>query len=164
MSLRFVLGSLALVTACHAAPPPRAPLSQRSPIRTPPPSVAVTEAPAWVPHRRRSIVTSTSITVLDDVRFLPGMAQIDPSTTPILDAFATTMQDNDALQLIEVRVFAADVDAEQAQSVADERARNIVDYVVAKGVSPDRLRPHGVPLPPAGTNARLQFEIVQRAP
>jgi outer membrane protein OmpA-like peptidoglycan-associated protein len=109
-------------------------------------------------------VTSTSITILDDLKFMPGSASIDPRTTPILDAFATTMLGNPELKLIVVRIFAADVAPHWQQIVADVRARNVVDYVVARGVARSRLRPEGVRLPPPGVSARMQFEVAQRGP
>jgi outer membrane protein OmpA-like peptidoglycan-associated protein len=157
-----------LVAACHAAPPPRQPvLSQRTEApRTAPIEHVEIDSPDWVPHvrRGRTVVTSTSITILDDLRFKPGSAIIEQKTLPILDAFAQTMVGNPSLQLVAVRVFAADVAPQWQQIVAELRARTVVDYVVARGVSRARLRPEGVPLPPPGVKARMQFEIVVRGP
>lgn len=157
-----------LVAACHAAPPPRQPvLSQRTeaPRATPIEHVEV-DSPDWIPQirRGRTVVTSTSITILDDLRFKPGSAIIEKRTLPILDAFAQTMVGNPSLQLVVVRTFAADVAPHWQHIVAELRARTVVDYVVARGVSRSRLRPEGVPLPPPGVTARLQFEIVVRGP
>jgi outer membrane protein OmpA-like peptidoglycan-associated protein len=156
-----------LVAACHAAPRPQPVLSQRA---VAPPST-VTEhverdSPDWIPsvRRGRTVVTSTSITILDDLRFKPGSAIIEKRTLPILDAFAQTMVGNPSLQLVTVRVFAADVAPRWQTIVADLRARTVVDYVVARGVSRSRLRPEGAPLPPPGVKARMQFEIVVRGP
>jgi outer membrane protein OmpA-like peptidoglycan-associated protein len=164
---RFLL-LVMLVAACHAAPRPQQPvLSQHTetPRATPNEHVEI-ESPDWVPHTRRgrTVVTSTSITLLDDLRFKPGSAIIEKKTLPILDAFAQTMVGNPSLQLVAVRVFAADVAPQWQQIVADLRARTVVDYVVAQGVSRSRLRPQGVALPPPGVKARLQFEIVVRGP
>lgn len=157
-----------LVAACHAAPRPQQPvLSQRTDV---PRATAIqhveVDAPDWVPHERRgrTVVTSTSITILDDLRFKPGSAIIEKQTLPILDAFAQTMAGNPSLQLVVVRIFAADVAPQWQQIVADLRARAVVDYVVARGVSRSRLRPEGVPLPPPGVKARMQFEIAVRGP
>lgn len=157
-----------LVAACHAAPRPREPvLSQHA--GAPPPAVTQhveVESPEWVPQTRRgrTVVTSTSITILDDLRFKPGSAIIETQTLPILDAFASTMTGNPSLQLVAVRVFAADVAPQWQQIVADLRARTVVEYVVARGVSRARLRPEGRALPPPGVKARMQFEIVVRGP
>jgi outer membrane protein OmpA-like peptidoglycan-associated protein len=157
-----------LVAACHAAPRPQQPvLSQHT--ETPHAKViehVEIDSPDWIPQTRRgrTVVTSTSITILDDLRFKPGSAIIEKATLPILDAFAQTMQGNPSLQIVKVRTFAADVAPQWQQIVADLRARTVVDYVVAHGVARSRLVPEGVPLPPPGVKARLQFEIVVRGP
>jgi len=157
-----------LVAACHATPRPQAPvLSQHTQApRTAQIEHVEIDSPDWVPHirRGRTVVTSTSITILDDLRFKPGSAIIETKTLPILDAFAQTMAGNPSLQLVVVRVFAADVAPQWQQIVADLRARTVVDYVVARGVSRSRLRPEGIAVPPPGVKARLQFEIAVRGP
>lgn len=157
-----------LVAACHAAPRPQPPvLSQHTPAPAPEAIAHVEiDSPDWVPQvrRGRTVVTSTSITILDDLRFKPGSTIIEKKTLPILDAFASTMVGNPSLQLVVVRIFAADVAPQWQQIVADLRARMVVDYVVARGVARSRLRPEGIPLPPPGVNARIQFEIVVRGP
>jgi outer membrane protein OmpA-like peptidoglycan-associated protein len=162
---RFLVLVLA-VAACHARPPVQDPvIAQRTEAPTGPTTHVEVETPDWVPRQRgRVVVTQTTMTVFEDLRFLPGAATIDPKTTPILDVFAQSMIDNPSLQLIVVRIFAADVSPHFQRIVAELRARNVVDYVVARGVDRSRLRPEGIPLPPPGSNDRLQFEIVQRAP
>jgi outer membrane protein OmpA-like peptidoglycan-associated protein len=156
-----------MLVACHAAPRPQAPVLSQHVTAAPNPIEHVeVDSPDWVPHVRhgRTVVTSTSITILDDLKFKPGSAIIEKHTLPILDAFAQTMQGNPSLQLVAIRVFAADVAPQWQQIVADLRARTVVDYVVAHGVARSRLRPEGIPLPPPGVKARMQFEIVQRGP
>lgn len=159
---------VAQASACHATPRPQPVLAQHTlPSRdTPRAHVEVDASPEWVPHARRgrAVVTSTSITILDDLRFAPGSAVIEKATLPILDVFAQTMTSNPDLRLVVIRTFAQDVAPAWQTLVADMRARAIVDYVVAKGVSRWRLRPEGVALPPAGVTSRLQFEIAVRAP
>ncbi len=158
---------LVALVACHAAPRPQQPLSQRT--EAPPSAVThhvEVEAPAWVPQvrRGRTVVTSTSISILDDLRFKPQSAIIEKETLPILDAFAQTMLGNPSLQLVAIRVFAEDVAPPWQRIVANLRARTVVDYVVARGVPRTRLRPEGAPLPPPGVKARMVFEIVTRGP
>lgn len=126
--------------------------------------VAVAQVPDWIPHRRRTVVTQTSITILDNLRFLPGSASIDPATTPILDAMAETLQGNPSIQLMNVRAFAPDALPALQWVTAQLRARNIVAYLVEHGVEEQRLQPRGVPLPPPGSKARFEIEIVTRAP
>ncbi|MFN0249961.1 MAG: hypothetical protein ACKV2T_23965 [Kofleriaceae bacterium] len=158
---------VALVAGCHATPHPRQPLSQSTEApRTAPTRHIEVESPDWVPHTRRgrTVVTSTSITVLDDLRFKPGSAIIEKATLPILDAFADTMVGNPSLQLVAIRVFAEDVAPHWQRIVADLRARSVVEYVVARGVARTRLRPEGVPVAPPGVKARMLFEIVVRGP
>ncbi|HEY4182565.1 MAG TPA: OmpA family protein [Kofleriaceae bacterium] len=125
---------------------------------------AQSEAPDWVPHRRRTVVTTTSITILDNLRFLPGSPLIDPATTPILDAISQTLAGNTDIKLVEIRAYAADAMPGLQWVTAQLRARNIVGYLVEHGVESERLVPRGVPLPPAGSHARFELEIVTRAP
>jgi outer membrane protein OmpA-like peptidoglycan-associated protein len=157
-----------LVAACHAAPRPQQPVLSQHTLAPPAKAIEHVEidSPDWVPQvrRGRTVVTSTSISILDDLRFKPGSAIIEKKTLPILDAFASAMVGNPSLQLVVVRVFAADAAPQWQQTVADLRARTVVDYVVARGVARSRLRPEGIPLPPVGVKARVQFEIVVRGP
>jgi outer membrane protein OmpA-like peptidoglycan-associated protein len=163
--MRSLLLLLSLVAACHAAPVRDPLIAQHA---TPPAATAKhveVESPAWVPSSRgRTVVTDTSITILDDLEFMPNSASFKPGTTPMLDAFAQTMIGNPSLQLITVRIFAEDVTPHWRRIIADLRARNVIDYVVAHGVARARLRPEGIPLPPPGVKARMQFEIVVRGP
>lgn len=154
------------VAACRSAPAPHAAnISHHTTAPAAPTQhVEVEATPDWVPHRKRTVVTSTSITLLDNLEFMPGSATIDPRTTPILDAFAQTMVGNPSLQLVTIRVFADDVPAHWQRIIADQRARNVIDYVVARGVARARMRPEGIPIPPRGVKARMQFEIVTRGP
>src|SRR5688572_26787426 len=123
---RSVLVVLALVAACHAGPPPRTPALSHQVERTP----AVRQAPStvdrepdWFPKRRRRVVTSTSITILDDLQFLPGSGIIDPKTTPILDGLVTSMLNNPEITRLAIRTFAPDVAPHWQQIIADQRVR-----------------------------------------
>jgi outer membrane protein OmpA-like peptidoglycan-associated protein len=121
------------------------------------------DVPDWVPHKRH-VVTTTSITILDNLRFVPGSAAFDPTTTPILDAVAQTLDGNPSIQLVEIRAYGEDALPGLQWVTAQLRAQHIVSYLVDHGIAGERLQPRGVAVPPPGSNARFEIEILTRAP
>jgi hypothetical protein len=106
-------------------------------------TLALAGAAAAEPDRRRPVVTTTSsITILEPIRFLGAGAAIDPRSHPMLDTIAATFVAHTDLELIEVRVYAPDASL-GARQLARVRARRIVEALVGRGVAPARLRPVG---------------------
>jgi len=110
----------------------------------------------------KKVVTSeATVEILDPVSFT-GEAELAPSSHPILDSVASTLDGNPSIKLVEVEVHVADGDAEARQQLADRRAQAIVDYLVGKGVAAARLRAKGLVTPAADPKNPVSFVILER--
>ena len=90
--------------------------------------IAVTVALATKPaaeRRGRVIVTDTQIEILHDVSFVGDT--ISTRSLRTLDALAATLEGNPAIRLVEV------------QASSPTRAQACVDYLIGRGVAPNRL-------------------------
>jgi len=142
---------IALVLAgCHATPSATTPASS---------APAQRRAPE---PRGRTVVTDTQVEILDPIRFLTGSATIDPRSTPILDAIATTMTGNPSIQLVAVHAYGADALVQFQGRIGAERAQAIVEQLVARGVARTRLVAQGEAAPPPGGSMGPAFEILKR--
>src|SRR5258708_1900544 len=93
-------GQPALVN--HATPVVELAVHKPAPAPEPEP-----EAPWWVepvfPHR--TVVTSTSITILDRIAFIKTSAMLDPVSYPLLDAVAESFVGNTSIRLVDVVAY-----------------------------------------------------------
>lgn len=142
-----------LAVACGAAREP-APLATLTPARVTP-----GDAP-----RERVIVTTTEIDILDPITFLAGSATLHPRSTRTLDAIASTLSGNPSIKLVQVRAYGTDALAQFQARVGAERARAIVDALVARGVGRGRLIATGRATPPSGVTSGPSLEILLRDP
>lgn len=110
------------------------------------------------------VITSTTIEILDPIMFLTGSPTLDPRSTPILDAIASTLTGNPSIQLVEIHAYGADTLAQFQARIAAERAQAIVNALVVRGVDKKRLLAAGSATPPPGQSSVPVFEIVQRTP
>lgn len=108
------------------------------------------------------VVTETQVEILDPIRFLTGSAAIDPRSTPILDAIASTLAGNPSIKLIAVRAYGADALVQFRGRVGAERAQAVIEQLVARGVSRSRLVAQGEAVPPPGSSNVTAFEILDR--
>jgi outer membrane protein OmpA-like peptidoglycan-associated protein len=145
---------IVVVAACRSAPTP-APASIETHARTEP---AAHEQP------KRMVVTDTSIGILDPIQFFAGSPALDPRSTPILDAIASTLTGNPSIQLVEVHAYGADTLAQVQARIGAERAQAIVNELVARGVEKRRLLASGSAVPPPGQSSVPVFEIILRRP
>lgn len=143
-----------MVAACRSAPGP-APSSIETRVRT---------EPATTEQHKRTVVTDTHVEILDPIRFLAGSPTLDPRSTPILDAIASTLSGNPSIRLVEVHAYGADTLAQFQARVGADRAQAIVNALVARGVDQKRLLAAGSAAPPPGRSAIPVFEIVLRTP
>lgn len=143
---------VAMVAACRSAPAP-------APIAT-----HARPEPATSEPREKMIITSTTIEILHPITFLTGSPTLDPRSTRILDAIASTLTGNPSIQLVEVHAYGADTLAQFQARVGADRAQAIVNALVARGVDKKRLLTAGGATPPPGQSTEPVFEIVQRSP
>jgi len=109
----------------------------------------------------RQVTTSTSISVLDPVKFLGASARLDPSSLPMLDAIATTLLGDPAIRALEVQAYGDDAPPEHQQQLGTQRALAIVAYLVYRGVPRGRLDAVGLAGAPAVQGVRTAFLIIR---
>lgn len=143
-------------TLAHARKPP-APIATSA---TPAAEGTEAERPSWLDpvQRSRRVVTSTSITILDQIAFIGSSSQLDPISYPMLDAIVATLDGNPSIRVMEVVVSGNDAPKRWQQELGDRRARMIVDYMIHRGADRARLRARGVPKAPQVSS----FVILQR--
>jgi outer membrane protein OmpA-like peptidoglycan-associated protein len=110
------------------------------------------------------VVTETHVEILDPIRFLSGSVTLDPRSTPILDAIASTLTGNPSIKLVAVHAYGADALTQFQARIGADRAQAIVDQLVARGVARTRLVAQGEATPPPGAGPGPQFEILKRDP
>lgn len=154
-----------LLAACGAPvvrPAPVISHARPAPASAAPPAVQATKAerPSWLDpvQRSRRVVTSTSITILDQISFLGSSSQIDPVSYPMLDAVVATLDGNPDIRVIEIVVSGNDAPAGWRQELGDRRARMVMEYMIHRGADRARLRARGVPKAAQVSS----FVIVQR--
>ena len=163
-----VLAACLLLAACGAPTARPAPLVAHALVAPPPkvtapaprPAAPEVERPSWLepPRRGRTVVTSTSITILDQIAFVGVSSVIDPISLPMLDALALTLDGNPSIRGIEIVASGGDGPAQWRLLLGDERARVVMDYLVHKGVDRARLRARGTATVPV----RTSFLILER--
>jgi outer membrane protein OmpA-like peptidoglycan-associated protein len=121
--------------------------------------------------RGRVVVTDTETTILDVVRFEPGTATLCHSSRATLDAVAATLLGNPSIELVEVQSHTSGIgDAVANQTLSEQRATAVLEYLVAAGVEPSRLVAQGYgdtqPIDRAAPdkNERMSFLILRRSP
>jgi OmpA-OmpF porin, OOP family len=121
----------------------------------------------------RVVVTDTATEISDRVSFKPGTAELDPSSVPILDSVASTLQGNPGILAVEVQSHTDERGDDDANlKLSEQRAQVVMQYLVDKGVAQSRLTAHGYgetqPIDRAQTpeawakNARIAFLILKR--
>lgn len=127
------------LAACGGAAP--------KPTTDPAITTVVTTAPDATPvepRRERTVITETSIELLEPIRFIGNTADLDPASRKTLAAIAETLKGNPSLLLVQVRghsdstghpAFRADV--------AGRRAQVVMEQLIANGVDSDRLEVYG---------------------
>jgi hypothetical protein len=112
--------------------------------------------------RARTVVTDTSIEILQPIQFVGTTSVIAPISTRMLDVIASTLTGNPSILLMEVRADGADAPFDQWM-VGELRARAIVAPLVKRGVAPWRLRAAGIARPDPGSGRGPWLFILKRA-
>jgi type IX secretion system PorP/SprF family membrane protein len=108
---------------------------------------------------------------LKQINFETGKSVITSVSLPYLDAFITVLKDNPTLKF-EISGYTDNVGSPEINKrISMERAQACVNYMISKGISPDRLKPAGYgqdsPLVPNNTpenrakNRRVEAKIIR---
>ncbi|MEO1627402.1 MAG: OmpA family protein [Bacteroidota bacterium] len=111
--------------------------------------------------------------ILKNVFFDTGSAELSPSSYFELDKLKALLEDNSQLQ-IQINGHTDDVGSDVDNlKLSEDRAKAVFDYLVAKGISEDRLRYKGYgesrPIDSNDTatgrqeNRRTEFEVISKA-
>jgi OOP family OmpA-OmpF porin len=136
-------------------------------------ALALAMSPACAHKKGRVVVTETETEILDIVSFTPGTAELEPRSSPILDAVVSTLQGNLSILLVEVQSHTDDRGDDDANlKLSEQRAQVVMKYLVDKGVAQERLTAQGYgetqPIDRAQTpeawakNQRIAFLILKR--
>jgi OmpA-OmpF porin, OOP family len=114
----------------------------------------------------RTVVTETSIEILDDVHFVGTSTQIAASSLRTLDAIARSLIGNPEITRLEVVAYGTDLPGNELQQIAlgAARARTILLALEQRGVAPQRLQSRGGARPARPTNPIPMFVIIDRQP
>ena len=119
------------------------------------------------------IDTGSVLVTLEGIEFELDKATIRPGSFKVLDAVVKALNDNPGIQLVEVQGHTDEQGADDYNmELSQRRAAAVVEYLVAKGIAPSRVTPHGYgesqPIDPAHTqaayrkNRRVVFQIKDR--
>jgi outer membrane protein OmpA-like peptidoglycan-associated protein len=109
------------------------------------------------PTARRTVVTSTSVEIIEPLVFAPGSDRLPAGSDRMLGAIASTMDGNPSLRVvaIEAEVSPAEGrDAHARTALGLRRAAAVRARLIALGVAPARL------VARAGTGPRAVIELV----
>jgi outer membrane protein OmpA-like peptidoglycan-associated protein len=170
--------SLAACVAASPAPEHPDPSAAAEPADTAEPT-----QPGWRPsvpercrggggpscRRRRVVVTSTDLELLEPIAFVDNTAELTPGAYHTIEAVARSLLDNPSILVLEVRGHSDSLlhPADRAE-LSRKRAEVVAAYIIAQGVDPARVTTYGASDSelryPADDprNRRVEFLIVAR--
>ena len=118
------------------------------------------------------VITKDQLKILDQVHFVTGSAKLAKSSNALLDNIARVMLAHLEIWKVKVEGYTDNVGKpDKNQKLSEDRAYSVVDYLVKKGVAPERLQAigHGQENPIGDNktakgreaNRRVEFNIVQ---
>jgi outer membrane protein OmpA-like peptidoglycan-associated protein len=145
---------IAVVGAAPAAPPP-------------PPKEEKPEEP------KRVQVKGDKIEINERIQFELNSHVIKPESYSLMDEITQVIKDHPELKKVAIEGHASsDGDDNANLALSDRRAKSVMDYIVKKGVTQDRLQAKGFgeqkPIADNGTeegrvkNRRVEFNILER--
>jgi outer membrane protein OmpA-like peptidoglycan-associated protein/opacity protein-like surface antigen len=135
------------------------------------PDEAGTEANHGCKAKQLVVITKDQLKILDQVHFAMGTAKLTKASNPLLDNIARVMLSHLEIWKVKVEGYTDDVGKpEKNLKLSQDRAKAVVDYLVKKGVAPERLEAigHGQDNPIGDNktakgreaNRRVEFNIV----
>ena len=131
-----------------------------------------TEDEDGCPDRGTVVIEENSIVILEKIYFETDSAQIQSRSFPIIDAVAATLIGNPHITLVEIQGHADERSSDEYNiRLTSDRAAAVVEALVQRGVTRDRLRSAGYgercPVDPRHTpeaweqNRRVEFKIIR---
>ena len=119
------------------------------------------------------VITKNQLQILDQVKFITGSAKLSKASNRLLDNIARVLLSHLEIWKVKVEGHTDNVgDPAKNMKLSQDRAQSVVNYLVKKGVAPERLEAvgHGdtMPLPDMdnktakgrAANRRVEFNIV----
>jgi outer membrane protein OmpA-like peptidoglycan-associated protein len=104
------------------------------PTPAPPPKVE--------PVVQKAVIENGRIRPLQRIYFESGEASAKPESLPSLDAVAKVMLETPSIHVLDLEAHTDNVASERS-GLSMRRAEWVKDYLVKKGVDPERLKPEG---------------------
>ena len=125
------------------------------------------------PDETRATLTAERIVILDNVLFYLGESRIKEESYPILDAVNDILAQNPQVRRVRIEGHTDSQGGERFnQDLSERRALAVREYLVARGISPDRLVARGFgelyPIAPNSTeegramNRRVEFVVLEQ--
>jgi len=135
------------------------------------PDEAGTEANHGCKAKQLVVITKDQLKILDQVHFVTGSAKLAKTSNALLDNIARVMLAHLEIWKVKVEGYTDNVGKpDKNQKLSEDRAQSVVDYLVKKGVAPERLQGigHGQDNPIGDNktakgreaNRRVEFNIV----
>jgi outer membrane protein OmpA-like peptidoglycan-associated protein len=135
------------------------------------PDEAGTEANHGCKAKQLVVITKDQLKILDQVHFVTGSAKLAKTSNTLLDNIARVMLAHLEIWKVKVEGYTDNVGKpDKNQKLSEDRAQSVVDYLVKKGVAPERLQAigHGQDSPIGDNktakgreaNRRVEFNIV----
>ncbi len=135
------------------------------------PDEAGTEANHGCKGKQLVVITKDQLKILDQVHFVTGSSKLAKTSNALLDNIARVMLAHLEIWKVKVEGYTDNVGKpDKNQTLSEDRAQAVVDYLVKKGVAPERLQAigHGQDNPIGDNktakgreaNRRVEFNIV----
>ncbi|HLU65873.1 MAG TPA: OmpA family protein [Kofleriaceae bacterium] len=125
--------------------------------------------------KQQVVITQTQLKITDNVFFATGKPNFLRRSRPLLDNVAQVLKAHPEIKKVRVEGHTDDRGADEFnQSLSQKRAEYVVQYLIGKGIEPERLEPVGYgESKPVGDNStaagraanrRVEFNIIDPAP
>jgi len=127
------------------------------------PDVAGSVANSGCPAYEKVVVQPDKLELKEKIAFAWDSAMLDETSRPILDEVAKALKDNPSVRVQVDGHASSDGNDAHNQTLSEDRASAVLDYLVARGVAKDRLVSKGFSSSvPAVTNRTAAGRVTNR--